>query len=199
MFYWISRAFFIPILKLLFKLRVEGIENIPAKSNFIIVANHTSFLDPLVVFVLISRKIHCIALRDLYRIIWLRWFMRLNETLASGSSSTKAVSLLLKNQNVGLFPEGGVSRDGRLREFRRGAALLAFKTGRPIVPCAILGTFESFPRHAKFPRFFLPITLKIGKPIYLLKEFPELIEDITLQKGTFRIRKAIEEMLVNKI
>ncbi len=170
-------------------------ENIPTKSNFIIVANHASFLDPLVVFVAVARKIHCVALRDLYRISWLRWFMRLNETFASGSSSAKAINLLTENKNVGLFPEGGVSRDARLRDFRRGTSLLALRTGRPVVPCAILGTFESFPRCAKFPKFFLPLKLKIGKPIYLLKEFSELIDETALQKGTFRIRNAIKEML----
>lgn len=195
MWYWIFRLIFIVIFKIFFRLKVEGLENIPARSNFIIVANHSSFLDPLVVFVAVGRKIHCIAMRDLYRISWLRWFMRVNGAFSSGSSSAKAISLLTENENVGLFPEGGVSRDGKLRDFRKGAALLALRTGRPVVPCAILGTFESFPRHGKFPRFFLPLKLKIGKPVYLLKEFSELIDEMTLQKGTFRIRNAISEML----
>ena len=195
MWYWIFKIPTLIILKLFFRLKVEGLENIPRKTNFIIVANHASFLDPLVVYVAVSRKIHCIALRNLYRIFWLRWFMKMIETLSSGSSSPKAINLLTNNRNVGLFPEGGVSRDGRLREFHRGAALLALRTGRPIVPCAILGTYEAFPRQAKFPKFFLPIKLKIGKPVYLLKEFAELIDDISLQKGTFRIRNAIKEML----
>ena len=121
--------------------------------------------------------------------------MRLNETLASGSSSAKAIDLLTRNRNVGLFPEGGVSREGRLRDFRKGTALLALRTGRPIVPCAILGTYASFPRSAKFPKLFVPLKLKIGKPIYLLKEFSESIDEMALQKGTFRIRNAIKEML----
>lgn len=195
MWYWIFRGIFIVIFKLFFRLKVEGLKNIPSKANFIIVANHASFLDPLVVFVAVARKIHCIALRDLYRILWLRWFMRLNETFASGSSSPKAIQLLAENRNVGLFPEGGVSRDGGLRDFRKGAALLALRTGRPIVPCAILGTYAAFPRNAKLPKLFLPLKLKIAKPIYLLKEFSELIDEMALQKGTFRIRNTIKEML----
>jgi len=195
MWYWIFRLIFIVIFKVFFRLKVEGLENIPARSNFIIVANHSSFLDPLVVFVAVARKIHCIAMKDLYRLSWLRWFMRVNGAFSSGSSSAKAISLLMENENVGLFPEGGVSRDGKLRDFRKGAALLAFRTGRPVVPCAILGTFESFPRNAKFPSPFHTLKLKIGKPVYLLKEFSELIDEMTLQKGTFRIRNAIGEML----
>ena len=121
--------------------------------------------------------------------------MRLNETLASGSSSAKAIDLLTRNRNVGLFPEGGVSRDGRLRDFHSGVAVLALKTGRPVLPCAIIGTYRAFPRNAKFPKLFMPLTLKISKPIYLLKEFSEFIEESRLQKGVFRVRSIIEEML----
>jgi len=194
MWYWIFRPIVTVIFKLFFGLEVEGLENLP-KSNFIAVANHTSFLDPLVIMAAIPRKIHCIALRDLYRITWISWFLQITETLPSGSSSEKAIDLLTKNKNVGLFPEGGVSRDGKLREFRRGAALLAMRTGRPILPFAILGTYEALPRKAKFPKLFVTIRVKVGKPKYLLKEFDDVIDDIYLQEGVFKIRKAIEEML----
>ena len=194
MWYWIFRAVFIVISKLFFRLKVEGSENLPQKSNFIVVANHASFLDSVMIGTAIPKKTYWIALRALYKIFWLRWFFRLVEALPSGSSSEKAVYLLRENKNVGLFPEGGVSRDGRLRRFRRGAALLAFKTGRPIVPCAILGTFAALPFGAKFPKF-LPIKIKIGKPKYLLKEFENVIDDIRLQEGISKIRNTIQEML----
>ena len=105
-----------------------------------------------------------------------------------------AISLLTENNNIGLFPEGGISRDGMLREFRRGMALLALKTGRPIVPCAILGTYEALPLGAKFPKF-VPIKLRIGKPRYFLKEFEDIIDDIYLQEGIFKVRNTIKEML----
>lgn len=194
MWYWTFRAIFIVILKLCFKLKVEGLENLPQKTNFIIVANHNSFLDPLVMMVAIPKKIHCIALRDLYSITWMRWFFRVTETLPSGSASSKAIHLLTKDKNIGLFPEGGVSRDGKLKEFRRGAALLALKTGRPIVPCAILGTFEALPYGTKFPKF-VPTKVKIGRPKYLLKEFEDVIDDMYLQEGILKIRNTIQEMI----
>lgn len=183
------------IFKLFFNLKVEGLENLPQRTNFIAVANHTSFLDPLVIMAAIPKKIHCIALRDLYSISWISWFLRITETLPSGSSSEKAIDLLTKNQNVGLFPEGGVSRDGKLREFRRGAALLAMKTGRPIVPFAILGTYRALPRWALFPKLFVPIKVKVGKPKFLLKELDDVIDDIYLQEGMLKIRNTIQEML----
>lgn len=194
MWYWIFRACARGLLKLFFRLKIEGIENIPRKTNFIIVANHPSYLDPLVVMAAVPQKIHCIALRFLYKFFWLRWFLQLVEALPVGSSSQKAIDLLNNNKNVGLFLEGGASRDGTLKSFRRGTALLAYKTGRPIVPCAILGTYTALPLKARFPKF-LPIKIKIGKPVYLLKEFEEIIEDIYLQEGIFKIRSKIKEML----
>jgi 1-acyl-sn-glycerol-3-phosphate acyltransferase len=195
MWYWILRGILIFISKVFFRFKVEGLENIPKKSNFIIVANHVSFLDPLAIMTAVPKKIHCIALRSLYKIFWIKWFLHLVEALPSGSISKKAVHLLNKNSNVGLFPEGGVNREGKLGEFRRGSALLALKTGRPVLPCAIFGTFDTLPFGAKFPKLFKPIKVKIGKPIYILKEFDDIIDDIFLQQGVFRVRKSIKEML----
>lgn len=195
MFYWIFRAVFIVILKIFYRFKVEGLENIPQRTNFIVAVNHFSFMDTLVIGAAIPKKTYWIASRVLYKIWWLKWFFRLIDALPSGSSSEKALDLLKKNQNVGLFPEGVVSRDGRLREFRRGLALLALKTGRPVLPCAILGTYQALPRGAKFPKFFLPIKVKIGKTKYFLKEFSEVIDDIYLQEGVFKVRNTIKEML----
>jgi len=173
---------------------VEGLKNIPQKTNFIIVANHSSFLDPLIVQAAVPKKIHCLVLKMLYRNFALRWFLKMEETFTIGSSSRKAVYYLKNNKIIGLFPEGGRSFDGKLREFKRGAALLALKTGRPIVPCAILGAREALPRGAKFIKLH-PIKVKIGKPIYLLKEFDEVIDDIYLQEGMFKARNSIQDML----
>jgi 1-acyl-sn-glycerol-3-phosphate acyltransferase len=112
-----------------------------------------------------------------------------------GRSSDIFVNLLNNNKIVGLFPEGGRAPDGRLSEFRRGAAMLSYKTGRPIVPCAITGACEALPMHAKFPKLWSRITVKIGRPQYLLKEFDDIIDDVRLQEGTLRLKNAIAEMM----
>lgn len=194
MWYWIFRAGCIITLKLFFRLKAEGLENIPQKSNFIVVANHASFLDPLIITAVVPKKIHCIVSRFLLKIPLLKWSLEKLEVLPAGRSSKKAIEFLTDNKVVGLFPEGGCSRDGKLREFRRGVALLAIKTGRPILPCAILGSYEALPVRAKFPKC-LPIKVKIGKPIYLLKEFENVIDDIYLQEGIFKIRNKIQELI----
>ncbi|MFH1397427.1 MAG: lysophospholipid acyltransferase family protein [Candidatus Omnitrophota bacterium] len=194
MWYWIFSLVFSGIFKIFFRLQVEGLENIPRKSNFIIIANHSSFLDPAVIMAAVRRKIHCVAIRDIYRFSWLSWFLKVTETLPIGSSSQKAIDLLAQNKNIGLFPEGGVSRDGKLKEFRRGAALLAYKSGRPIVHCAIIGTFESIPLGRKIPRL-RKLKLKIGRPVYFAKEFEDIIDDLYLQEGMFKLRGIIKGML----
>lgn len=196
MAYWIIRGLAKIIFKLCFQFKVEGLDNIPQKTNFIIVANHTSFLDPLIVQAAVPRKIHCLVLKGLYYSFAMRIFLKLEETFPVGSSSKRAIRYLKQNKIIGLFPEGRISRDGQLKEFRRGVALLALKTGRPVVPCAIFGAFEALPFGAKFPKL-RPLKLRIGKPIYLLKEFEEVIDDIYLQEGIFKIRNTIGEMLNN--
>ncbi len=194
MWYWVFRAVIRVVLRLLFRLKVEGLENIPRKTNFIIVSNHVSFLDPVAVMAAVPRKIHCIAARYLYGIFWLRVFLWLVEATPTVGSAEKARQLLVNNKIVGIFPEGGISRDGRLKEFRSGSALLALKTGRPILPCAILGTYAALPLGAWFPKF-VTVRVKIGRPKYLFIEPDHVIDELDLQDGVFKIRSVIQEML----
>jgi len=175
---------------------VEGLENIPARSNFIAVSNHASYLDPFILGVAIPQKIRWIVMREVYyiRLSFVQWFIKKMGALPKGNASQQAMRILNEGHNIGIFPEGMRTRDGALNEFKRGAALLAVKSGRPILPCAIIGAFQAYPRGARFPRPY-PLKVKIGKPVYLLKESDEVIDDIALQEGMFRVRNSIKEML----
>lgn len=194
MWYNIFRKTSSLVLKLLFRLKTEGRENLPKETNFIIVANHTSFLDPLVVAAAVPKKIYAIALRGLYKVSWLSWILPKLDAIPTGGSSEKAIKLLLQGNIVGLFPEGGRSRTGELKEFRKGAALLALKTGKPVVPCAIIGAHEAFPVGAKLPKLH-PIKIKIGKPLFFTQRFEEKIDENILLQETLRTREAIKAML----
>lgn len=195
MWYWIFRAFFWALVKVLFKLKVEGLNNLPDKTNFIIVANHASYLDSLILGAALPERIYWIAANFLYRSGWLRWFFKKTDTLALGNASTQAFKLLEKGKNVGLFPEGKRSLTGNLNPFRTGAALLASKTGRPIVPCAILGAYQAYPPKARFPRVFVPVQVRLGKPIYVLREFDDIIDDTYLKESMLRVKREIENLL----
>ncbi|MCP4649055.1 MAG: 1-acyl-sn-glycerol-3-phosphate acyltransferase [PVC group bacterium] len=192
--YWIVRTIFVVIIKGLFRVKIEGTEHIPKESNYIIVANHASWLDPMVMVAVIPYKIYGVALRSLFRIKWLQRTLKALEAIPTGNSSGQALSLLMKNKTVGLFPEAGCSRDGKLRRFKNGAAVLALRSGRPVVPCGISGSYEAMPRHSRFPKLFSRITVKIGKPLYFLKEFDELIDPFLLEESTDKIKTAIERL-----
>ncbi|MBD3246470.1 MAG: hypothetical protein GF333_05605 [Candidatus Omnitrophica bacterium] len=195
MWYWVLQFLCAVLVRICFRYRVSGTENIPSRTNFIVVANHSSFLDAVLVSVAVRRKIRWICHRFLYRIWWLGLFLRLTGTLTAGISTRTAVDLLERNQNIGIFPEGRCSRNGSLQEFRRGTAVLAMKTGRPVLPCAVRGAFEALPVRARVPKLGQLIRVEIGKPVYLLKEFEETIQDTVLQEGTKKIRNVLKEML----
>lgn len=183
------------MLKVFFKFKVEGLDNLPDKTNFIVVANHASYLDSLALGAAIPAKIYWIAARFLYRIGWLRGFLKKTDALALGNASQRAFNLLEEKRNVGLFPEGKRSLDGKLGEFRTGAALLASKSGRPLVPCAILGAYQAYSPGARFPKLFTPVQVRIGKPIYILREFGDIIDNTYLQEEMHRVKEKIKEML----
>lgn len=194
-FYWFAWIIINVIGRFFFQYRVGGKQNLPRKSNYIVVGNHTSGLDAYLISGACSRTIHWITAWSFYGLPFVGCYLRHTETISEGGgSSAKALELLAKNKIVGLFPEGKCALDGKLGEFRRGAALLALKSGRPIVPCAIIGAFKVLPWGAMFPRFHT-ITVRIGKPVYLLKEFDETIEDLRMQEGMLKVREAIQEML----
>jgi len=194
MWYWAFRAAFRGILKLFFKFNVEGLENLPQKTNFIVVANHNSYLDPVVLGAALPCRVYWITTYVLFKFSWLRWFFKKVGALPTGNASDRTLCLLEKNKNIGIFPEGAISRDGQLKEFHRGAAVLALKTGRPIVPCAILGTFTALPFGSFFPKFG-PIKVKVGKPKFFLKEFTDIVDDLYLDGGIFEIRNKVKEMI----
>jgi 1-acyl-sn-glycerol-3-phosphate acyltransferase len=79
---------------------------------------------------------------------------------------------------LGIFPEGGITRDGAMRPFRAGTAVLAMRLGVPIVPIHVHGTFEALPRYAKWPRF-VPVTVQFGEPLSVPTRSKPSADEIT--------------------
>ena len=137
-----------------------------------LVANHQSILDPLVLMVVIPRPITFLAASYLFKIPLVGRVVRAGGALpvssGSGQKGVKSVkdslSRLRKGGIIGLFPEGGVSFDGRLKPFLSGWAYFALKTGSPALPVAISGSRDVLP-----PRTYLPrrgrIDVSIGELI----------------------------------
>jgi len=171
LYYIIAKIKFLIIFKLFFRLKVTGQQNIPQDGPFIIVANHSSLLDPIILGVSIKPKIIFVAAAYLFKIGWLGYLLRkANSIPVQRENDIKAIkqSLKILQQGgvLGIFPEGGIDRQKNNLPVRAGAAYLATKVGVPIVPIKIKGADKVLPRGAKFIRSLNKIEVEIKKPIF---------------------------------
>lgn len=178
-----------------FRGRVHGVEQVPMVGGVVLIANHQSFLDPVLATVALPRECHYMARDTLFRN---RWFRRLIESLNAfpvkrGTADLGAVKETLKRLKAGglvtLFPEATRTHDGSIAPMQPGGVLIARKAGVPVVPTLIAGAFEAWPRQARFPR---PrrIVVAYGEPVY-----PAEFEGLSDDECIARIRGRIVEMM----
>ncbi len=175
MLYVIAKIKFLIIFKLFFRLKVTGQQNIPQDGPFIIVANHSSLLDPVILGVSIKPKIIFVAAAYLFEIRWLGYLLRMAKSIpVQRENDIKAIkqSLKILQQGgvLGIFPEGGIDRQKDNFPVRAGAAYLATKVGVPIVPIKIKGADKVLPRGAKFIISLNKIEVEIKKPIFCSRQ-----------------------------
>jgi 1-acyl-sn-glycerol-3-phosphate acyltransferase len=138
---------------------------------WILAANHSSFLDPFIIGAILSRRpIRWLIDAPWYERspLWRRIFAgfgtiptaprRPQETVA------RVVAALREGEPVGVFPEGGISHDGRIQPLRNGIGWMAALSGAPVLPCGLRGAYEFLPRHRRLPRR-RPVTLHVGEPM----------------------------------
>lgn len=156
--YRLARLVVPPLARLYFRLRVHGRAQVPRRGGLLIVANHSSHLDPLVLGCSAPRDLHFLARADLFTPGLFGWLIRNLQAipLARGESDRRALeracSVLAAGGALVIFPEGTRSPDGRLGPFKPGVGLLALHAQVPVVVAHIAGTRRSLPRGARFPR-----------------------------------------------
>jgi 1-acyl-sn-glycerol-3-phosphate acyltransferase len=179
--FWLFLKFVLlgPALYLMFRPKVTGVEHIPREGGAIVAANHVSFLDPLLLPLVVPRRrvMFLTKVKYIDKPV-LRWILTgagvipvaTDDPRAVGGAVTAAVEAVRSGRLVGIFPEGTRSPDGRLYRGKTGVARIALESGAPVIPVGIIGTDLAFPRGAKLPR---PRSVRIvfGPPITF--EVPE--------------------------
>ncbi len=154
------------LFSVFFRIRVFGRENVPPDGGIIFASNHQSFLDPPLVGVGLNRQVHYMARKSLFG--HLRLFTWLIESLnafpvARDRGDVTAVRETLRRLKRGaailVFPEATRTYKGEIRAFRPGLFALAGRWGVPVVPTAIEGAYESWPRTRSFP---MPARVMVG-------------------------------------
>ncbi|MFH1593432.1 MAG: lysophospholipid acyltransferase family protein [Candidatus Omnitrophota bacterium] len=171
MIYTLSRIIFTIILKVLTRLEIYGIENIPMSGPFILASNHASNADPAVLGVL-SPKTHIIfmAKRELFDIpVFGAWFRAMDCVPIERYSARfgplkKSVRKLQEGKALGIFPEGTRSTDGKFKKAQPGIGFIAHMSGAPIIPVYISGTDRVLPRGRKFIRLS-KVKAKVGHAV----------------------------------
>lgn len=154
-----------------FRGEVVGTENFPTDGPFLIASNHASHFDPPIVGSQVPRQMRFFARKSLWNNKIMSWWLNQVETIPVERDSgdvgaiKRVLQALKENRAVVLFPEGTRSPDGNLQTPKAGVGLMACKTGVPVVPCRVYGSFEAFGKGRKIPRFGTPIDVVFGPPI----------------------------------
>lgn len=151
------------------RFRARGLERLP-DSGALLLANHQSFLDPLLVGVSLSRPVSFLARDSLFRVPGIGWLLRqtyvmsIRRESAGAESIRESVRRLQHGYYVGIFPEGTRTVDGQLGVIKPGFQLICRRAGVPIVPVGIAGAYRALPRGAWWVRP-TPVRVVYGTPI----------------------------------
>jgi 1-acyl-sn-glycerol-3-phosphate acyltransferase len=176
-------------------LRASGRDNVPKSGGALLVSNHISHLDVFVIGTPLNRPLNYVARSTLF-------FPPLGALIRSvggfpiqregiGTQGLKETFRRIRNGGiVAFFPEGTRSANGELGELKPGIAVLASKARVPVIPAAVAGSFEAWPRSRKFPRPH-PVRIHYGRPI-----MPAEIAGLDQETVTKLIRARIRDCQV---
>jgi 1-acyl-sn-glycerol-3-phosphate acyltransferase len=151
--YWMTTI----ALELGFGMRTEGYRHVPAKGPALLVANHQSFLDPVLVGLTARRRLHFLARKSLFRHKAFGWLLRSLQSIPVDQEGFAREGLrailehLQASHAVLIFPEGNRTPDGKMYPFRPGVHLLIKRVPMAIIPVGVAGTYDAWPRHRPFP------------------------------------------------
>ncbi|WP_025272053.1 lysophospholipid acyltransferase family protein [Haloglycomyces albus] len=177
MFYRIAKLILSPLLRLLWRPHVQGLEHVPVRGAVILASNHLSFIDSVFLPLMVPRPVRFIAKAEYFEGSgWKdrlrKWFLlNIGAIPVDRSGGSEAEMALRAGQEVlergevfGIYPEGTRSPDGRLYKGKTGVARLALATKTPVVPVAMLNTDQLQPIGKRVPRIG-KVYIRIGKSL----------------------------------
>ncbi|MFD7335775.1 lysophospholipid acyltransferase family protein [Streptomyces violascens] len=207
MFYFAFRlVVLVPLLRWLFRPCVEGAGRVPEAGAVILAGNHQSFTDQFLLGVTLRRRLTFLAKQEYFTAPGLTgrataaFFRALGQIPvdrsgkdAAQSALDTALQVLGDGGVLGVFPEGTRSHDGRLYKGKVGVAAMALRSGAPVVPVAMIGTFEAQPKGRRLPRR-VPITLRFGEPLDFSRYAGMEHERLVLRAVTDEIMYAVQKL-----
>jgi 1-acyl-sn-glycerol-3-phosphate acyltransferase len=172
--YWVLKAILTPFFFLLWRVKVEGRENIPKHGPVVLAPNHQSFCDSFFIPLVVTRKVTFLAKAEYFDSWKTAWFFRAAGQIpirrGGGSASERALEtarseVLGKGHVLGLYPEGTRGSDEYVHKGRTGVTRLSRECRVPIIPVGVVGTVDVQPVNAKFMRPFKTVTIRFGKPM----------------------------------
>jgi 1-acyl-sn-glycerol-3-phosphate acyltransferase len=162
-----------------FSLRIKGTRNVPKTGPVLFIANHQSFLDPILVGLAARRHLAYVARKTLFDHAAFAWLIRMLNAVPIDQEGVgieglrTTVQLLQAGQAVVVFPEGNRTEDGKLQPLQPGISLLIKRTQAVVVPVGLAGAYHAWPRWQKLPMpspLFLPpsertLAVVVGEPL----------------------------------
>lgn len=182
------------ITKVYFRYCYRGGEHVPCEGPVVVLCNHQSNLDPILVGIACPRQLSFLA-RDTLFVGWFAWLIRSFDAIPIDRDGTSlggiraTLGRLKKGDAVLLFPEGTRTRNGELQKLKPGFAALVRRSSATIVPAAMDGAFAAMPRGVEFPRP-VKIALQFGHSIR-----PDEIETLSDEELLKRVESSISDCL----
>ncbi len=203
MIYAFLRGLLKILCKILFRVSFEGRENVPREGGLIVVANHVSHLDPIIVGIALDRPVYFMAKEELFQVRLLGSLLaKLNAfPVRRGTADRRAIQrsleLLEEGKVLGMFPEGRRSEDGVIGTLHHGPSTFAYKTGVPILPVGIMGTGEALKKGTRIPKL-RKVHVRIGEPMHFIKPPGERATKLEIIEATNKSMEAISFLVTGK-
>jgi 1-acyl-sn-glycerol-3-phosphate acyltransferase len=177
---------------LMFHIRCHGRDKVPSTGGGLMLSNHQSNLDPVLIGLASDRRLNYVARKTLFRFAPFRWLINSLDAIAIDRDGLGLEGLketlrrLKRGEVVLLFPEGTRTPDGEVRAIKPGFSAVARRTRVPIIPVALDGAFDAWPRQQRFPHRAV-IHVQFGDPIEPA-EIAQMSDDELVAEVELRIR-----------